>query len=116
MVAGRKEWAMSEETQELIRQLEQGERFWKRCALVAVGVLILVLVAFTSLSVALYSALMTEKDRFAQQMQEIRSTAQEGLQRGKELLRGLKIDRRKVEQHLKQLLAGETPKGPTPAP
>jgi hypothetical protein len=107
---------MSEELQERIHQAEQGERFWKRCALVAMGVLILVVVAFTSLSVALYTALMTEKDRFALQMQEIRSTAEEGLQRGKELLRGLKLDRRKVEQHLKQLLTAEPPKGPAPAP
>jgi hypothetical protein len=116
LIAKRKERAMSEEMQERIRQAEQSERFWKRCALVALGVLMLVLVAFTSLSVALYAALMTEKDRFAQQMHEIRSTAEEGLQRGKELLRGLKLDRRKVEQRLKQFLAGETPKEPAPAP
>ena len=107
---------MSEEVQERIRQLEQGQRFWKRFALAAAGGLVLVLVAFTSLSVALYTALMTEKERFAQQVQALRSTAEEGIQQGRELLRGLKLDRRKIEQRLRHFLAEEAPKGPAPAP
>jgi hypothetical protein len=107
---------MSEEVQERLHQLEQSQRFWKRCALAAVSGLVLVLVAFTSLSVALYTALMAEKERFAQQVQSLRSTAEEGIQQGRELLRGLKLDRRKIEQRLRHFLAEEPPKGPAPAP
>jgi hypothetical protein len=104
---------MSDDVQERLRRLEQGQRFWKRVALAAVATLVLVLVAFTSLSIVLYTALMAEKDRFAQQVQELRKTAEDGLQTGKDLLRGLKLDRQKVRERLRQFLTPETPKGPT---
>ncbi|HYT89667.1 MAG TPA: hypothetical protein VEL76_13250 [Gemmataceae bacterium] len=106
---------MSEDVQGRLRQLKQHKRFWKRFALVAVSSLVLVLAAFTTVSILLYTSLMAEKERFAQQFQDIRKTAEEGLQQGKELLRGLKVDGRTVARRLRQFIEGDPPKEPAPA-
>jgi hypothetical protein len=110
---------MTEDVEGRIRELKREKRFWKRCALGAGGVLVLALVAFTSLSLVLYTSLMAEKDRLTQQLQDFRKTAVDGLQQGKELLRGLNLDGRKIEQQVRQFLKREPsaaqPHTPPPA-
>src|SRR5271166_5155803 len=114
----RKERAMTEDVQGRIRQLTRQKRFWKRCTLGATGTLILVLVAFTSLSLVLYTSLMTEKERLTLQLQDFRKTASDGLQQGKDLLRSLNIDGRKIEQQVRQFLKREPAavQAPVPSP
>jgi hypothetical protein len=107
---------MSEDVQGRIRQLKLRKRFWKRFALVAAGALLLVLATFATLSITLYNSLMAEKDRFAQHLQDFRKTAEDGLNEGKEFLRGLKFDPRKVKEKLRQFLEGDAPKEPPPVP
>jgi Tfp pilus assembly protein PilX len=74
-------------TEERIRQLEREKGFWKRLALLALTVLVLVLLGSASLSGTLYFSLVAEKERFAQHERQQIEAAERALREAEQLLR-----------------------------
>src|SRR5947209_2609267 len=79
---------MSEDLLERVRQAERGQRFWKRLALLALTLLVLVLLGSASLSVTLYYSLLAEKERFARHEREQIEATERSLREAERLLRG----------------------------
>jgi hypothetical protein len=74
-------------SEERIRQLERQQRFWKRLALLAIAVLVLVVLGSASLSGTLYYSLLAEKARFSQYLQAEREAAERAMREADRVLR-----------------------------
>jgi hypothetical protein len=74
-------------SEERIRELARSQRFWKRLALLALTVLVLVLLGSASLSVTLYYSLLAEKERFAQHERQQIEATERAMQEAERVLR-----------------------------
>jgi hypothetical protein len=88
---------MSEELQHRLAQVDRERRFWKRLALLALTVLVLVLLGSASLSGTLYYSLSAEKARLAEREQmereaaaQARRAAEQAEQTARKVLRQMK--------------------------
>jgi hypothetical protein len=91
-------------SEERIRQVERKLRFWKRLALVALTVLVLVVLGSASLSGTLYYSLLAEKARFSQYLQAEKEAAERQMREVERVIR--EAGRRDVVRDFNEAVKG----------
>jgi hypothetical protein len=96
-------------SEERIRELEREKRFWKRLALLAIAVLVLVLLGSVSLSGTLYYSLREERARWARYEQQQIEAEQRSRREAERVLREVGRRRSDAERAFREAVEGLKP-------
>jgi hypothetical protein len=87
-------------SEERIHELERSQRFWKRLALVAIAVLVLVILGSASLSGTLYYSLLEERAHWAGLEQQQIEAEQRAKREAERALRQVERQAREAREQL----------------
>ena len=93
-------------SEERIRELERKLKFWKRLALVALAVLVLVLLGSASLSGTLYYSLCEEKARWARHEQQQIEATEKAMREADRVLREGERRQKDAERAFREAVQG----------